>query len=188
VPIPGVAVERFGPGELPAEWFAGDYVLVSAGVWKDGKRGHVPLVSRLIQFGQALRFRGDRSVFAHWNHAVWVSEGDLIEALGRGVTASPYDSYRDVEFHVVHSNLTAEERSDADAFVRYALRTHTRYGFVTIVNIGLSLLTGLKFSFAIPGTVICSGLVAAALAAPHWREDPSHVMPADLAEYADIRP
>ena len=187
MPIPGVSVEHFGPGEMPAQWHMGDYMLVSAGVWKDGKRGPVPFVSRMIQIGQRLRYRGDRSVFAHWNHAVWVSEGCLIEALAHGVTESPYDKYRDVEFHVVRSNLNEVERSDADAFVRYELGVHAGYGKVTIVSIGLSLLTGLKFSFGMPGTAICSGLVAAALAAPQWREDPSHVMPADLAAYADIR-
>ena len=111
----------------------------------------------------------------------------MIEALAHGVTESPYDKYRDVEFHVVHSNLNEVERSDADAFVRYELGVHAGYGKVQIVSIGLSLLTGLKFSFGMPGTAICSGLVAAALAAPQWREDPSHVMPADLAAYADIR-
>ena len=187
MPIPGVSVEHFGPGEMPAQWHMGDYLLVSAGVWTDGKRGPVPLVSRMIQIGQGLRYRGDRSVFAHWNHAVWVSEGCLIEALAHGVTESPYDKYRDVEFHVVHSNLNEVERSDADAFVRYELGVHAGYGKVQVVSIGLSLLTGLKFSFGMPGTAICSGLVAAALAAPQWREDPSHVMPADLAAYADIR-
>ncbi len=188
MPIAGVTVELFGPGEMPSEWHVGDYMLVSAGVWKDGKRGRVPLVSQMIQFGQSLRFRGQDAIFAHWNHAVWVSDGELIEALGHGVTASPYDKYKDVEFHVVHSNLNEVERSDADAFVRYEMQVHARYGFVTIVSIGLSLLTGLKFTFGTPGTSICSGLVAAALAANQWREDPSHVMPADLAKYADIRP
>ena len=186
MPINGVTVERFGPGELPSSWTMGDYMLVSAGVWRNGKRGPVPLVSKMIQWGQGLRFRGDRAKFAHWNHAVWVSSDELIEALGHGVTASPYESYRDIEFHIVHSNLSQGERLSADAFVRFELREHARYGFVTIVSIGLSLLTSLKFTFGVPGTTICSGLVAAALAAPQWREDPSHVMPADLAEYADI--
>ena len=89
VPIAGVTVELFGPGEMPSEWHVGDYMLVSAGVWKDGKRGRIPLVSQMIQFGQSLRFRGQDAIFAHWNHAVWVSDGELIEALGHGVTASP---------------------------------------------------------------------------------------------------
>jgi hypothetical protein len=187
MPIPGVTVEYFGPGEMPAQWHMGDYMLVSAGVWEGGKRGPVPLVSRMIQIGQGLRYRGERSVFAHWNHAVWVSEGCLVEALVGGVTQSPYDKYRNVEFHIVHSNLNEVERFDADAFVRYELDVHAGYGKVQIVSIGLALLTGLKLSFGMPGTAICSGLVAAALAAPQWREDPSHVMPADLAAYADVR-
>src|ERR1039457_967228 len=184
----GVSIQRYGPGEMPTEWCAGDYMLVSAGVWKDGKRGRVPFVSMMIQFGQSLRFRGKRRSFAHWNHAVWVADNDLVEALGRGVKTSPYTKYRDVEFHLVHSNLKQIERDDANTFIQYELNEHASYGFVTIVSIGLSLLTGLKFSFGIPGTTICSGLVGAALAAPKWREDPSHVMPADLAEYADIEP
>jgi hypothetical protein len=157
-------------------------MLVPAGVWKAGKRGAVPLASRLIQIGQRSRFRGEGAKYAHWNHAVWVSSGSLIEALGRGVSVSPYDKYRDVEFHLVHSNLNSVERPDADAFARYEV-THTPgTAFLTIASIALSLLTGLKFSFGIPGTIICSGLVAVALAAPDWREDPSHVMPADLAQ------
>jgi hypothetical protein len=186
MPIAGVSVEHFGPGTLPAEWYMGDYMLVSAGVWKDGKRGPVPLVSRMIQIAQGLRYRGDRSGYAHWNHAVWVSSDCLFEALAHGVTKSPYEKYRDVEFHVVHSNLNEVERVDADAFVRYEHSVHAGYGTLQIVSIALSLLTGLRFSFGMPGTAICSGLVAAALAAPQWREDPSHVMPADLAAYAEI--
>ena len=185
---PGVTVDEFGPGKMPDEWHMGDFMLVSAGVWKDGKRGPVPFVSRMIQFGQSLRFRGDRRPFAHWNHAVWVSEGQLIEALGNGVTASPYEKYRDVEFHVVHTNLNQVERSDADSFVQYELAHHTKYGFMTIGSIGLSLLTGMTLNFGMLNTAICSGLVAGALAANQWREDASHVMPADLAEYSDIRP
>lgn len=185
---PGVSVERYGPTELPTEWIVGDYLLVSAGEWHDGKRGPVPFVSRMIQLGQRLRFRGARAQYAHWNHAVWVSKDELVEALGHGVTRSPYEKYRDVEFHLVHSNLNESERIDGDAFVQYEKHVHASYGRVTIISIALSLLTGLKFSFGVPGTTICSGLVAAALAAPQWREDPSHVMPADLAEYADITP
>jgi hypothetical protein len=187
-PIEGVSVEHFGPGELPTHWVMGDYMLVSAGVWKDGKRGPVPLVSRLIQIGQAIRFRGKDRPFAHWNHAVWVSEDVLIEALGKGVTHSPFDKYKDVEFHLVHSNLNEVERRDGDIFARYELAHHVHYGFVTIVSIALALLTGLRFTFGMLNTAICSGLVAAALAAPQWREDPSPVMPADLAKYANIRP
>ena len=186
--ITGVSTEYHGPGELPDEWHAGDYLLVSAGRWKDGVRGRVPYFSRLIQFGQSLRFRGDRLPYAHWNHAVWVSDGTLIEMSGGRIRTSPFEKYRDIEFHVVSSNLTDAQREEADAFVRYVLAQGRTFGILTIISVSFSLLTGLKFSFGVPGTFICSGLVAAALAAPQWREDPSHIMPAHLDEYSDIRP
>jgi hypothetical protein len=185
--IEGVTFETHLPGTLPEDWTVGDYLLVSAGVWKDGQRGKVPIGSRLIQWGESLRFRGDRQAYAHWNHAVWVSEGCLIEVAGAKIVVSPYEKYRHIEFTVVHSNLTPDQRADADAFVRWALEEDRPFGFLTLTSISLSLLTGLKYSFGTPGTLICSGLVAAALAAPEWRANPSHVMPADLAEYADVR-
>lgn len=177
-------------GDLPAksEWRVGDYLLISAGVWKDGVRGPVPRLSRLIQWAQALRFRGDRRDYAHWNHAVWVSSDCLIEALGEGVVKSPYEKYRDVEFALVHSNLTDAERADADQFVRFLLGRPTQYGVATILSIAFSLLLGVRVTFGVRGTVVCSGLVAAALSAADWRADPSHIMPADLAEYAQITP
>lgn len=184
--IEGVTFETHAPGTLPEHWTAGDYLLVSAGVWKDGKRGRVPIGSWLIQWGERLRFRGERRRFAHWNHAVWVTDGCLIEVSGAKVHESPYEKYRDIEFTVVHSNLTAQEREEADEFVRWVLARRPKFGFLTLTGISLSLLTGMKFSFGTPGTVICSGLVAAALGAPVWRENPSNVMPADLAEYADV--
>jgi hypothetical protein len=186
MPIPDVSTEQQGPGTLPAEWRKGDYLLVSAGRWKNGKRGRVPPLSKLIQYGQGRRFRAERQRFAHWNHAVWVSEGSLVEVSGGRIRRSPYAKYQDIEFLLVHSNLTDVQRDDADAFVSYVLEQHAKFGVGTLVSISLSLGTGLRFSFGIPGTFICSGLVAAALAAPRWRENPSHVMPADLAEYADI--
>jgi hypothetical protein len=188
MPIAGVSAIAQRPGDLPGEWRVGDYLLVSAGVWSEGERGAVPLLSRLIQWAQARRFRGDRRQYAHWNHAVWVSSDTLIEAVGNGVVESPYEKYRDVEFALVHSNLTDDERKEADRFVRYLLKRPTRYGVVTILSIAASLLFGVRVNIGIRGTVICSGLVAAALSAQHWRADPSHIMPADLAEYARITP
>jgi hypothetical protein len=184
--IDGVTFETHEPGTLPSSWRVGDYLLVSAGVWRDGSRGAVPMGSKLIQWGESLRFRGDRHRFAHWNHAVWVSTDCLIEVSGGAIVVSDHEKYRDIEFTVVHSNLTEVQREEADAFVRWVLERRAKFGFLTLTSISLSLLTGLKWSFGAPGTVICSGLVAAALGAPQWRENPSHIMPADLAEYADV--
>jgi hypothetical protein len=188
MPIDGVSVDYHGPGTVPEHWRMGDYLLVSAGVWKDGVRGSVPVFSRIVQWGQARKFGADEKHYAHWNHAVWVSHDCLIEVSGGRITKSPYTKYRDIEIHVVHSNLTDVQRVEADNFVRWALEQHRRFAILTLVSVALSLLTGMSVNFGVPGTMICSGLVAAALGAPEWREDPSHVMPADLARYADIRP
>ena len=188
MPIDGVTVEYIQPGTLPETWRVGDYLLVSAGEWKDGLRGRVPYFSRSIQIGQGLRFHGDRKPYAYWNHAVWISDDSLIEVSGGRVTTSAHDKYRNIEFHVVHSNLTDTQRREADDFVRYVLQQNRRFGILTLVSVTFSLLTGLKLVFGFRGTLICSGLVAAAVRPPQWREDPSHVTPADLAEYADVRP
>jgi hypothetical protein len=186
MPIDGVSVDYHGAGSLPEGWQMGDYLLVSAGVWKDGVRGPVPPFSRVVQWGQARKFQGDEKKYAHWNHAVWVSHDCLIEVSGGRITTSPFTKYRDIEFHVVHSNLTDWQREEADAFVRWALERDRRFAKLTLASVSVSLLTGLTVNIGVPGTLICSGLVAAALGAPEWREDPSHVMPADLARYADV--
>ena len=187
MPMRGVSVEYHGPGSLPEGWRMGDYLLVSAGVWKDGVRGPVPRFSRVVQWGQARKFRGDDKQYAHWNHAVWVSHNCLIEVSGGRITTSPFTKYQDIEFHVVHSNLTDWQRQEADDFVRWALARDRRFAKLTLTSVSVSLLTGVPVNFGVPGTMICSGLVAAALGAPEWRADPSHVMPADLAQYAGIR-
>lgn len=44
-----------------------------------------------------MAFTGDRRSFAHWNNAVWVSDRELIEALGAGVRGNPYEKFRDVD-------------------------------------------------------------------------------------------
>lgn len=191
--IKDVTYEHFPHGELPPidHFEAGDYVLVSAGRWKQDRRGrdrrgHVPIGSRLIQIGQGLRFRGDKKRFAHWNHAAWVSDGELIEVRRGKVRATPFETYRDIEFTLVHSNLTEDQRKDAEKFVRWALTTEKKFAWLGLASVILSLLTAMKVSFGTPGTMFCSGLVAAALGTYEWRDQPALVLPAHLAKYADI--
>jgi hypothetical protein len=59
-----------------------------------------------------------------------------------------------------------------------------------VASIGISLLTGLRFSFGFDGQQICSGLVARALErSDHiFERSPSHILPADLAFLFDIKP
>ena len=65
-----------------------------------------------------------------------------------------------------------------------------RYDWATIVSITLSLLTGAKFSFGFAGQQICSGLVARALerTTAIFDQEPSHVMPAELAKMFAVTP
>ena len=65
-----------------------------------------------------------------------------------------------------------------------------QYDWATIVSITISLLTGAKLSFGFAGQLICSGLVARALerTTAIFDEEPSHVVPADLAKMFDIVP
>jgi len=64
------------------------------------------------------------------------------------------------------------------------------YGYVTILSIVLTLLTGAKFTFSIEGQMICSGLVARSEERGHaiFSLDPAHIMPADLAKYYQADP
>jgi hypothetical protein len=59
------------------------------------------------------------------------------------------------------------------------------------VSIALSLLTGAKLSFGFNGQLICSGLVARALerTTAIFEDEPSHIMPAQLAKlYGAVPP
>jgi len=67
---------------------------------------------------------------------------------------------------------------------------HNHYGWLTIVSIALSLLTGSKLGFGVDGQEICSALVARCLerTGEIFPTDPWHIMPADLAKYYDVLP
>src|SRR5438045_9048603 len=55
----------------------GDFILTHGNEW----------TSRLIAFGQGLRFRGLRAKYAYWSHTALVVDdaGSIVEALGTGV-------------------------------------------------------------------------------------------------------
>lgn len=169
------AVERVAPGDEAVGARRGDLILTHGRAW----------TSRLIRFGQGLRFRGADRPFAHWNHtAILVDEGrTIVEALGAGVTERPLSAYRPTEYHLVRLIASDQDREQAAAFARWALGQ--RYGFATIASITFGLLTGASFTFGFQGQHICSGLVARALerTGAIFDRSPSHVMPADLARY-----
>jgi hypothetical protein len=83
--------------------------------------------------------------------------GDLIEALSVGVVATHISRYKPTEYFLVHihdADADARDREQAVEYAKYCLGEG--YGWLTICNIALALLTGCKFTFGIDGQVICS--------------------------------
>ena len=175
-------VARYGPGEAPASWRSGDFILTHGDAW----------TSRMIRFGESLRIHGDDRKYTFWNHAALVvsDDGDLVEALGRGVCRTNASHYQPREYHLVCVKASDEDRKEVVRFGETMADRHERYGFLTIASIAYTLLTGGKFTFAIDGQEICSGLVARAMERTDaiFSRTPSHIMPADLAKYYDVEP
>lgn len=168
----------FDKGETSLNLQAGDVVLTHGSTW----------ISILIRIGQAIRFQGDKQPYAYWNHAALVvnEQGDLIEALGYGITKRNISVYQPKEYAVIKVQACDDQRK---AMVRYAeFQLGKKYGILTFLSLGLSLLTGLKFTFGIEGEMVCSGLVASALErADEVFPRPSlNMTPADLAVYFNV--
>jgi uncharacterized protein YycO len=111
----------------------GDFILTHSSGW-DGK---------LIRFGEALRYRGSDSIFAHWSHAaIFVDDSGNIEALGGGVQKRNISVYDETEYVVVHlpEGTSSLDRQHAVEFADFCL--HDPYGWLTIFNIAFCLLTG----------------------------------------------
>ena len=180
-PLHTRSVQTVSPGEQIPNPLPGDFILTHGKSW----------TSRMIRWGQAIRYRGGDKPFARWNHAaIFINEqGDIIEALGGGVQQRNISIYKDTEYHVVHlENVVDVNRTHEVEFAQACLHNH--YGWLTIVSIALSLLTGSKLGFGVDGQEICSALVARCLerTGEIFPTDPWHIMPADLARYYDVLP
>ena len=173
------AIERFAPGESTPHQEPGDFILTHE---------DTDLFSRLIHIGQALRFRGKDRQYARWNHAaIFINGlGTIAEALSNGVTLNHISKYAPREYVVVHVEASYEDRMEAANFALCCL--NDGYGWITILSITLSLLTGAKFSFGIDGEFICSGLVAASLERTKaiFPRSAVHMTPADLAKFYEV--
>lgn len=160
----------------------GDFILV--------REDH--FASRLIRFGQSLRFHGKRKPYAQWNHVALVTseEGHLLEALFTGVKTSHIDKYENkkIKYKLVTHDMSDEDRQEILAFADSVAEARWHYGYVTILALALTLLTGSKFVVGRVGSAICSGLVAEALvrSGEIFDRPPSYMMPADLAEHYNV--
>ena len=172
--------EHIPPGQADPDPSPGDFILTHGGEF----------FSRVIQFGQGLRFTGKDRPYTYWNHSALIvsADGALIEALGPGIRRNTLKDYQGTQYTVVHIEASDEDRREMVAFAEHSLGGS--YDWATIVSITLSLLTGLKLSFGFPGQLICSGLVARALerTTAIFDEEPSHVMPAELAKMFAVVP
>jgi cell wall-associated NlpC family hydrolase len=174
----------FAAGEAaqPGEFDPGDFILTHGSAF----------YSKLIRFGQGLRYWGKNRKYTRWNHAAMIvsEKGDLIEALGCGVRQTHIDKYKPTEYHLVRLGALADrrDREQVVAFARWCLGE--KYGWLTIVSIAFTLLFGGKLDFGIEGQTICSGLVARAVERTNaiFDRTPSHIMPADLARYFEVQP
>jgi hypothetical protein len=187
--MPNPTVTAFGPGQSPSVWRPGDFLLTrNLSPWHS-KSG---FVSGMIRFGERLHLHGADRQYAQWNHAVAISgapSGDkgcwLVEALGHGVVRSSLSTYTPYEYLYVATDLDDSERADFVGYVEAMVGTG--YGYLTILSIALKLATGIRIGFSQSETVICSGLVCAALGIWRWKSNPAFVMPSDLAKYHNIR-
>ena len=158
----------------------GDFILTHGEEW----------TSRLIRFGQSIRYRGASAKYTYWNHTALVvdDQGAVVEALGTGVARRSIHDYDPTQYTVVRINASDADRAEAAAFACSAVGAE--YGWVTIASIAFSLVTGGKFAFAIDGQLICSGLVARSLerTTAIFTHDPARIMPAELAEIFAVDP
>jgi hypothetical protein len=171
--------QRFAPGEAIRQPSPGDFLLTHSNSW----------TGWFIRFGQRIRYFGKDAKYAHWSHAALFinSDGDIIEAIGSGVQRRNISVYAGTEYHVL--SLADVSDSDRQQAVRFAFHClNESYGFLTILSIALSLLTGAKLGFGVDGQLICSGLVARALerTGEIFEHDPWHIMPADLAQHFNL--
>jgi len=143
------------------------------------------LASTLIALGQRRRY--PRSACARWSHAgILTGRGTVVEALTRGVVETPLTAYQDIEHVVVRVDATPEQRSLAVKFADHAVGR--RYGWVEIVSLAVSLLTGTGLSVNVDNQMICSGLVAECLCrtAAIFPREPARMLPADLAAFYEV--
>lgn len=174
------SVEYYGKGESAKNLRPADFILTNSNSW----------TSKLIYLGQKIRYRGKDAKYAIWDHAALITnaQGDIIQAIGKGVKRGNVSDYRNVAYHLVRIRASGQDREEAVKFAEYALGE--KYGYITVISIAISFLTGLKLSFGFDGQQICSGLVARALerTTAIFSSEPSHITPADLAKYYKANP
>lgn len=170
------AVEKVPVGETIVSPEPGDFFLIH----------RHKTFSKLIQFGQGLRYTKEE---AYWNHcgAFTSKDGDIAEALvSKGITRDHIDKYKGEEYIVVKVEASTEDRAQMMKFVDWA--EGKKYGMLTDINLAVWCLIGGKFDVSLDSTLICSGFLARMLerAGYIFDRDPQREMPADLAHHFKV--
>lgn len=184
----GVRVTHYSAGEAPERFCPGDFSLHRAAATK-GPGGATTTLGKLIQAGERTRY--GNSDYARWTHsALIVSEdGDICEALERGVTRDSISKYRGTDYLIVHVTASDAQCKLACGFAE--TRVGDQYGILNFVGLAIQSLFGWDLSVHMDGQFICSGLVARATEKyiEAYPRSPENMMPGDLAFFwgADSR-
>lgn len=185
-----VATIEYHAGTYPDEFRPGkDFILVSEKAF----------ASRVIQFGQRLRFRGPDKPYALLNHAASVvtPDGKLIQELGNGIQeTTPGCGYNGSvedyinEYVLVRVNMSDEQAQMVLAYLKSCIGQ--KYGFATIFSDALWCLTDTKFYFGLGNQKVCSGTTAMGLFAGGQLFPevglPTLMVPAALGKHYNVDP
>jgi hypothetical protein len=180
-------VTRHPEGDTAVAPHAGDFLLT--GVKAQG------IVSWAIKTGSWLR-RYEKP-YRRFSHTALVisDEGEIAEAVARGVIRSPLTKYEQDDYVLVRTEVDPHDCSQVLEFTESVLgarepgnKAETRYGFWTFAGLALYCVTGAQLCVQMAGTAICSGFVSDALtrAGFIWARPPFSMMPADLARHFEV--
>lgn len=174
-----MSATRYAAGKArEGDYRCGDLLLTHRTQW----------VNKLISFGQRLRYSRE---YAYYTHAVLVldKEGNTAEAIASGVARGHVSDYNDTEYHYIDAVVDDHDASQVRAFAEDVLTSRWQYGYLTIVCVILSLLTGSKLVFGLASSAICSGFCADALTRGGYifETPPAFMTPAGLAKEFDIK-
>lgn len=168
----------YASGEEPTSFKPGDFFLLR----------NTTFFSRLILFGQGLRFHGDNRKYSKWSHCGGFldTKGTIIESLNHGVIIDNISKYKDLTYYVVNTKLSSANRAQTVDAGKTFLKD--KYGWISDLSIGLQFLTGIKLRITVSNTINCSGLVAMMLwgGGIFFNGTPQLFAPADLASAFDV--
>lgn len=168
---PGVEPNLFNPGDF--------FLLKNNTFW-----------SKLIRFGQWLRYHGENRKYIDWTHCGMFIDrkGTIIEAIGAGVVIDNISKYKDITYSIVNPKLSAANRAQSVSAAKSYQKD--KYGWVSDVSIGFNFVTGIRVQITTNNSINCSGLVAMALWAGGitFNGTPQMFAPVDLAVAFEVPP